>query len=433
MENTGPMSWNNGGGPNPWGNPGGSNPGKPGDKNDGKAGGRPDPWGGGRAPNRGPGSGSLPDFDEFIARMQDKARRFVPGGPSGGPGGLLGPRGSLRLYALLALVAVAVWLASGFYRVQPDQQGIVLRFGAFDRATLPGLNYHVPWPVESVLTPAVTRINRVEVGFRAGGTDRTVLTRDSTGGVAREVPEEALMLTGDENIIDINFSVFWRVRSAPEFLFNTRNPEETVKAAAESMMRQVIGRTPIQPALTDARARIEQDVTTGTQAILDQYGVGVEVTQVQLQRVDPPAAVIDSFRDVQRATTDAERVRNEAESYRNDIIPRARGDAARLTAEADGSRQSIVADAQGQAQRFLSVYQAYAASKDITLQRLYIETMQQILTATPSIVVDDRLQGIVPYLPLDPARPPAAPRPIAPGQAAAQGPVAPAPSLGAVR
>jgi membrane protease subunit HflK len=407
------MSWNNGNGPNPWGNPGGT----PGNNNPKPGGNKPEgPWGGG---NRGPGSGGLPDLDDLIARMQDKARRFVPGGP-GGPGNPFGRRGGGRLYALLALVVVAIWLSSGFYRVQPDQVGVVLRFGAFaGKTTAPGLNYHIPWPVESVLTPAVTRINRVEVGFRADGTDASTIMRVSGQGGTdlRERPEEALMLTGDENIIDINFSVFWRVRDAPAFLFNTRNPQETVKSAAESMMRQVIGRTPIQPALTDARARIEQDVTTGTQAILDQYGTGVEVTQVQLQRVDPPAAVIDSFRDVQRATTDAERVRNEAESYRNDIIPRARGDAARLTAEAEGSRQAIVAEAQGQAQRFLSVYQAYTVAKDITLKRLYIETMQQILTTTPSIVVDDKLQGIVPYLPLDPTRMPAAPRPAQPAPA----------------
>ncbi len=409
------MSWNNGGGPNPWGNPGGDggnqNP-RPGGPNNG----RPNnPWGGGG--KRPSGGGGLPDLDDLIARMQDKARRFVPGGPGGSFGRRGGGNG--RLWALLAIVAAAVWLASGVYRVQPDQQGIVLRFGAFNRTTLPGLNYHAPWPIESAETPAVTRINRVEVGFRAGGGDRGVVlrpTRDLPGSAAREVPEEALMLTGDENIIDINFSVFWRIRDAGAFLFNTRNPEETVKSAAESMMRQVIGRTPIQPALTEARARIEQDVTAGTQAILDQYGAGVEVTQVQLQRVDPPAAVIDSFRDVQRANTDAERVRNEAESYRNDIIPRARGDAARLTAEAEGARQAIIAEASGQAQRFLSVYQAYSAAKDVTLKRLYIETMQEILTRTPSIVVDDKLQGIVPYLPLDPSR--AAPaRPGSPPQA----------------
>ena len=402
------MSWNNGGGSNPWGKPGGTQPPRPE---------RPKP-----EPERGPWggngrNGALPDLEDLIARMQDKARRFGSGG------GGLGGRGNARLLALVALGAVAIWMASGFYRVQPDQQGVVLRFGAFQRTTLPGLNYHLPWPVEQALTPAVTRVNRVEVGFR-GSSDRMVPTRvgrDLSGGSVREVPEEALMLTGDENIIDINFSVFWRIRDAGDYLFNTRNPEETVKSAAESMMRQVIGRTPIQPALTEARARIEQDVAVGTQAILDQYKAGVEITQVQLQRVDPPAAVIDSFRDVQRANTDAERVRNEAESYRNDIIPRARGDAARLTAEADGAKQAMVAEASGQAQRFLSVYQAYTQAKDVTLKRLYIETMQEILSRTPSIVVDDKLQGIVPYLPLDATR--AAPRPAA----------APAPTQGASR
>ena len=285
----------------------------------------------------------------------------------------------------------------------------MLRFGAFNRTTLPGLNYHMPWPVEQALTPAVTRINRVEVGFRgAAGGDQAMVRASRDRAAVREVPEEALMLTGDENLIDINFSVFWRIRDVGAFLFNTRSPEDTVRSAAESMMRQVIGRTPIQPALTEARARIEQDVTTGTQAILDQYQAGVEITQVQLQRVDPPTAVIESFRDVQRANTDAERVRNEAESYRNDIIPRARGDAARLTAEAEGARQASIAEATGQAQRFLSVYQAYSLAKDVTLRRLYIETMQQILSTTPSVVVDDKLRGIVPYLPLDPAPPTAA-------------------------
>ena len=223
------------------------------------------------------------------------------------------------------------------------------------------------------------------------------------------------MLTGDENIIDINFSVFWRIRRADEFLFNTRNIENTVKSVAESMMREVVGRTPIQPALTEARARIEQAVTAGAQGVLDQYAAGVEITQVQLQKVDPPSAVIESFRDVQRANTDAERVRNEAESYRNDIVPRARGDAARLTAEADGARQGSIAEASGQAQRFLSVYNAYVQAKDVTVRRLYIETMQDILTKTPSIVVDDKLQGVVPYLPLDPSgRPRAGAAPQAP-------------------
>lgn len=399
------MSWNNGGGgPGPWGNPGNNPP--PRGPNRG-------PWGGG-----GGGPNGIPDLDEVLARLQASARRFVPGGPGGGR------RANGRLIALVLLVGVVIWLASGFYRVQPDQQGVVLRFGAFQRTTLPGLNYHLPWPVEQALTPAVTRINRTEVGFRTAadgvGPTRAGSIRDlgqnlPRGGVpSREVLEEALMLTGDENIIDINFSVFWRIRDAGNFLFNTRNIENTVKSVAESMMREVVGRTPIQPALTEARARIEQAVTTGAQGVLDQYGAGVEITQVQLQKVDPPGAVIESFRDVQRANTDAERVRNEAESYRNDIVPRARGDAARLTAEADGARQANIAEAAGQAQRFLSVYNAYAVAKDVTLKRLYIETMQDILTKTPSIVVDDKLQGIVPYLPLDPQGRPRAPQTAAP-------------------
>ena len=222
------------------------------------------------------------------------------------------------------------------------------------------------------------------------------------------------MLTGDENIIDINFAVFWRIRDVVPFLFNTRSPEYTVKSAAESVTREVIGRTPIQPALTDARARIEAEVLKGVQAILDQYGSGVEITQIQLQKVDPPNAVIDSFRDVQRANTDADRARNEAESYRNDIVPRARGESARLVAEADGARQTSIAQAGGEAQRFLSVLKAYEAAKDVTMRRLYIETMQDILSRTPSVVVDNQLQGVVPFLPLNDLGRPVAPRPAVP-------------------
>ena len=383
------MSWNNGGsGGGPWGNGGGGNP-PPGGK-------RPErgPWGGGGRGPGGPSGPGLPDFDEIIQRLQQQARRFVPGG---GPG--RGRSANGRLIGMVALAAAGLWLASGIYRVQPDEQGVVTRFGAFEGYTYPGLRYHLPWPIESVITPSVTRVNRIEVGVR---TPPDRLDRNEPG---RQVPAEALMLTGDENIIDINFSVFWKIKDAKEYLFDIRNPSDTVRAAAESMMRQVIGRTPIQPALTEARARIELDVMTGTQGILDQYGSGVEITQVQLQKVDPPAAVIESFRDVQRATTDAERIRNEAESFRNDIVPRARGDAARLVAEAEGAKSASVAEATGQAQRFRSVYKAYATAKDVTLKRLYIDTMQDILTRTPSIVIDDQLKGIVPYLPLDTVSP----------------------------
>jgi modulator of FtsH protease HflK len=398
------MPWNNGGpnGPGPWGSPGGS----PGDgpRPGGRNGSGPNsPWGdrpSDRGGNRGPAGNGPPDIDELIARAQGVIRSLLPprfgggGRRGGGFGAGRGGRGGI----LIAAALVAIWLVSGFYRVQPDEQGVVLRFGAFDRTTLPGLNYHLPWPVESVLRPQVTRINREEIGYRSAGAEgRMEQGRDAAG---RDVLAESLMLTGDENIIDIDFAVFWRIRDAGAYLFNTRHPDDTVKSAAESVMREVIGRTPIQPALTEGRAQIETSVMKGVQYILDQYGTGVEITQIQLQKVDPPAAVIDSFRDVQRANTDADRMRNEAESYHNDIVPRARGDAARIVAEADATRQANIAEATGQAQRFLSVLKAYNAAKDVTLQRLYIETMQDILSHTPAVIVDQGLQGVVPYLPL---------------------------------
>ncbi len=424
------MSWNSSGpggsgggsdGRGPWGVP-------PSNSGDGQGPGnrQQGPWGGGPRGGRGPGPS--PDLDELIARVQRIVRGFLPpgfggGGPRSGGGGGGGMLGGGRGILLVVLLVMAGWLSSGFYRVEPDEMGVVLRFGRFDRTTFPGLNYHLPWPIESVLLPAVTRINRIDIGYRSAGSDVR-----QAGETGRELPEESLMLTGDENIVDINFSVFWRIRDAGAFLFNTRNPAYTVKSAAESVMREVIGRTPIQPALTTARAQIEQDVMTGVQSILDQYGSGVEITQVQLQKVDPPAAVIESFRDVQRANTDAERMRNEAESYHNDIVPRARGDAARIVAEADAARQASGAEATGQSQRFLSVLKAYDAAKDITMQRLYIEAMQDILTHTPSIVVDDNLKGLLPFLqlnspgatptpaPVRPATPPATPgAPVAQG------------------
>ena len=314
---------------------------------------------------------------------------------------------------ILGAVVVALWFASGFYRVQPDEQGIVLRFGAYKYWTQPGLHWHVPWPIERVERPAVTRINRTEIGFRSGTTGRI---DSGTDGAGRDVLAESLMLTGDENIIDIDVAIFWRIRDneAARFLFNARTPQELVRGVAESSMREVIGRTPIQPALTQLRAQIESDVLHQTQEILDRYKVGIEITQVQLQKVDPPGAVIESFRDVQRANTDAERMRNEAESYNNDIVPRARGDAARLLAEAQGVRQATIAEATGQSQRFDVVLAAYRLAKDITLRRMYLDTMQSVLTHARTLVVDDKLKGLVPFLPLNvPASdgPPLQPRP----------------------
>jgi membrane protease subunit HflK len=395
------MPWNTGDNdptPGPWGSPGDGNK-RP--RNEGNNGPKDrGPWSGGPRSGGGPGNNNLPDLDQLIARANAAFRGFVPGG--GGMPHLRLPRSGGRALLLLVLLIVAVWLATGFYRVEPDQQGVVLRFGAFNRTTFPGLNYHIPWPVETALTPSVTHINRVEVGFAPNDTGNLRMTSrglvSDSGNREQSIPAESLMLTGDENIIDIDFAVFWRIRDAGSYLFNTRDPDETVKQVAESEMREVIGRTPIQPALTEARAQIETDVRAGMQAVLDQYKSGVEITQVQLQKVDPPADVIESFRDVQRANTDAERMRNEAESYRNDIVPRARGDAAAIVATADGARQAAVAEAGGQAQRFASVYAAYQAAKDVTLRRLYIETMQAIISKTPTTVLDAGMKAPLPLL-----------------------------------
>jgi membrane protease subunit HflK len=307
--------------------------------------------------------------------------------------------------AIVIAALLVLWLASGIYRVLPDEVGIVLRFGAYNRTTGPGLNYHLPSPIESVSTPSVTRVNRTEIGYRSS---------DNRQIGSRLIPEEALMLTGDENIVDINFSVFWVIKDAQSYLFNIRDPEMTVKSAAESAMREVIGEIPIAVALAEGRGKIETEVQKLLQQLLDFYQSGITINSVQLQRVDPPDPVIDAFRDVQRAIADRDRLRNEAESYRNDILPKARGDAVRIRQEAEAYRQQVINGAQGDASRFDQVYQAFKVSKDITAQRLYLETMEEILKNSRKIIIDKPAEGqsgVLPYLPLPNlmGTPPAAP------------------------
>jgi membrane protease subunit HflK len=321
----------------------------------------------------------------MLRRGQDRFRRLLPGG-----------RGTGSLIGIGIAVVVVLWLASGFYRVQPDEVGVVLRFGAYNRMTQPGLNYHLPTPIERALTPSVTRQNRMEIGYRSS---EALTSRGGSG----QVPEEALMLTGDENIVDINFTVLWVVKDAKSYLFNIRNPEGTVKSAAESAMREIVGETPIAQALAEGRGKIETDSQKLLQSILDSYGSGIEITLVQLQKVDPPNPVIESFRDVQRALADRERLRNEAESYRNDILPKARGAAAQIRQDAEAYRAEIVARSQGDADRFTSVYNAYKASEDVTAERLYLETMEEILKNSNKVIIDKAASGqggVLPYLPL---------------------------------
>jgi len=338
------------------------------------------PWGGGPSPwGRGPQG---PKVEDLIKRSQDRLRGLLPGGFGSAPGAII----------VLAIIFL-LWLASGFYRVLPDEEGIVLRFGAFQRSALPGLNYHLPSPIESVQTPKVTRVNRIDVGYRP---------QDRTQSRVPQVPEEALMLTGDENIVDINFFVLWRIKEAKDYLFNIADPDQTVKAAAESAMRDVIGHTDIAKALAPGRAAIEQEAQKLLQDMLDSYHSGIEVTELRLEKVDPPPQVIDAFRDVQSAKIDFTRLQNEADAYQNDVVPRAQGDAARLIQEAEAYKQQVVQQAQGDAQRFISVYNAYKLAPDVTARRLYIETMQDVLKSANKIILDRSAaaSGVVPYLPL---------------------------------
>jgi membrane protease subunit HflK len=338
------------------------------------------PWGQGPAP-RGP---QPPNIEDLFKRSQDRMRGVFSGGFN-----------SRRGILIAIAVLLALWLFSGFYRVESDQQGVVLRFGKWVETTAPGLNYHLPYPIETVLKPRVTRINRVDIGFRSTSTDFGRTTTD------RDLPEESLMLTGDENIIDIDFTVFWEIKDAGMFLFNVQDPDGTVKAVAESAMREVVGQMPLQLALTGGRQQIQVAVRDLMQKTLDDYGAGLTIREVNLQGVDPPAAVIDSFRDVQAARADQERAKNEAEAYSNDIVPRARGDAAKIVQDAEAYKQQVINDAEGEASRFTAIDEQYKAAKDVTRQRMYIETMESVLKGMDKIIVEKGATGgIVPYMAL---------------------------------
>ena len=341
------------------------------------------PWGSGPQPV-GP---RPPDLEDLLRRGQDRLQQMLPGGFFSGVG-----------IGLIILIIIAVWLLSGVFRVQSEELGIVLRFGKYVRDAQPGLNYHLPYPIETVLLPKALRVNTTSIGM-------TLIDDPSRRGRAiRDVPEESLMLTGDENIVDVDFTVLWRIKpkGAADFLFNIQNPEGTVKAVAESAMREVIGRSSIQPILTGARTATEQAVQDLMQRTLDHYGSGIQITQVQMQKVDPPAQVIDAFRDVQAARADLERLQNEAQTYANRVVPDAKGRGAQILQVAEGYKQQAIAEAKGQSARFLKVYDEYVKAKDVTRERIYLETMERILGGSEKLVYDGGAgsQGILPYLPL---------------------------------
>ncbi len=356
----GPWGGGGGGGGGPWGSGGGNNP-----------------WGG--RDRSGGGGNPPPDIEEMLRKGQDRLKRMMPGG-----------FGNLRALWLAGAVILVFWGVSGFYRVQPDEQGVELLFGKYVKTTQPGLNYWFPAPLGEVIRPKVTQTNQLTVGYRGAGAN------------IREIPQESHVLAGDQNIADIQFVVQWRIREAGAFLFNMRDPEATVKAAAESALREIVGRNPLQAVMTNQRDQIAQQSRELLQSIMDGYNAGLTILDLRIQKADPPKEVIDAFNDVQRAKQDEERLRNEALAYRNDIVPRAKGEAARMVQNATAEKEKLVKEAEGQAARFTAFYQTYVANKDITQRRMYLETMQEVLSKSQKIIIDEdgKGSGVVPYLPL---------------------------------
>ena len=351
--------------------------------------------GSGGGANNGPGKGGPNPFEKMIKDGTDKMKAKMPNG------------GSERDIIVAAFgIFVVLWLASGIYRVNSDELGIVMRFGEYSRTATPGLNYHLPSPIEQVIIPSVTTVNKVEIGHRSGNAENPSvrLARSSLGGnsdLATNSNEE-LMLTGDRNIVDIDFEVQWKIDAThPEkFLFNMRHPAENVRIVAESAMREVIGRTKLDDVLTGAQSQIAEDTKTLMQQMFDEYDAGIEIIAVNLSRPDVPQPVIDEFQDVKRAEQDKQTAESVAEGYRNDILPRAKGDAAKMLQDSEAYKSRVIADAEGNAARFKEIYAQYALAKDVTKRRMYLETMEEVLKGMPKIIMESSKGGALPVLPI---------------------------------
>lgn len=391
------------------------------------------PWGrptGGRGPtggggnngsNGGKGPGNHNPFEKIIRDSKDKMRGHLP--QHGGD--------EKTAVALILAAVFMLWMASGIYRVNSDEMGIVLRFGEFKRTATPGLNYHLPSPIETVTVLAVTSVNKVEIGRRSGNAEnpsvrRVKMLSDASDGSSAN--HEGLMLTGDRNIVDIDFEVQWKIDAGnPEkYLFNMRNPEANVKVVAESAMREVIGRTKLDDVLTGAQSQIAEDTKSLMQQMFDEYDAGIEIIAVNLSRPDVPQPVIDEFQDVKRAEQDKQTAESVAEGYRNEIIPRAKGDAAKMLQDAEAYKAKVTADAAGNASRFKQIYAEYTGAKEVTKRRMYLETMEEVLKGMPKVIVDQAAKGaggVTSVLPISmptprPAGPPASATSTAPAPAA---------------
>jgi len=379
-----PFSSNNGGGGGPWGSGGGN-----------RGGGGKGPWGGG-----GGGSGSQgPDLDDLLRKGRDQLKVVLGGkggggGRGGGGGG--GPSPAPYLKFIIPIVLVAAWLMQSFYQVKPEEKAVELMLGKYYRTTDPGLHL-APWPIVSHETLPVTRENTIDIGTApASGRIRTA--------------EQGLMLTGDENIVDIDFQVVWNISRPDLYLFNLAEPNQTIQAVSESAMREVIARSKLKPILSRDRAVISAEVQQVIQTTLDSYDSGVNIVRVNFDGADPPPQVIDAFRDVQAAEQDRDTEAKRAEAYANQKLAGARGQVAQLLQEAEGYRAQVVNEAKGEAARFESVYAEYVNAPEVTRKRLYLETIERVLGDVDKIIIDENVgdgsggQGIVPYLPLNELR-----------------------------
>ncbi|MEM9796096.1 MAG: FtsH protease activity modulator HflK [Pseudomonadota bacterium] len=355
------------------------------------------PNGGGRRP---PGRGdrpNIPEIDDLVRKGQDQLRVLMGGrggqtgggGPSGGGNGFEFNRATA---GILGVVLIGLWLFSSFYTVRPEEQSVELFLGDFSEIGEPGLNF-APWPVVTAEVIAVTTERTVDIGVNRGNR-----------------LEAGLMLTGDENVVDIDFQVVWNVIDPAEFLFNLRDPEQTIRAVSESAMREIVAQSQLAPILNRDRGIIAERLRDLIQTTLDSYDSGVNILRVNFDRADPPEQVIDAFREVQAAEQQRDRLQSEADAYANRVLAGARGEAAQVLEEAEAYRAQVVNEAEGEASRFLAVLAEYSNAPDVTRKRLYLETMEQVLGEVDKIIVDDGVaggeggQGIVPYLPLNELR-----------------------------
>lgn len=347
------------------------------------------PWGDG--PN-GNGPRHTPqDIEDLIKKSQDRFKQALPSGP--------------KIFFLGGFILLALWMLTGFYRVDANEQAVVLQFGTLKKVVGPGLHYHFPTPIEKIYKEEVEKENKIQFGT----------TRVRVGSRLRPTYQEqndSLMLTRDENIAKIPFTLIWKIKDLPNYLFNVRDPEATIRAVSESSIREVIAKTPIRDLiatedanqdLSKGRLLVEQETQQLIQETLDRFKTGITVRRVQLaQGVDAPDEVVDAFRDVQRARADKERKINEAQAYYNSVIPVAQGKGARILQEAKAYKEKIISESEGDAKRFLSIYQAYNKAPDIYTKRLYLETVEGILKNRTKVIIDDSkgAEGVVPYLPL---------------------------------